>query len=149
MIEIPLFSLLLWAQALLKGKWHMWRDHLPLLVSNIILLLFFSSAKIIFIDVGGSKKKKRRSGRVTEREKERSASPLEIPIDPDEPTYCLCDQVSPLNSHFSAAIALILSCTYITCLLPSLSCALNSRAISLFCLLFKWGIHARDFKKNV
>merc|ERR1712071_20496 len=43
---------------------------------------------------GGSKKKKRRSGRVTEREKERSASPLEIPIDPDEPTYCLCDQVS-------------------------------------------------------
>lgn len=32
--------------------------------------------------------------RVNDREKERSASPQEIPIDPDEPTYCLCDQVS-------------------------------------------------------
>jgi hypothetical protein len=31
--------------------------------------------------------------RVNDREKERSASPQEIPIDPDEPTYCLCDQV--------------------------------------------------------
>lgn len=43
----------------------------------------------------GGKKKKRRSGRAAnERDKERSASPQEIPIDPDEPTYCLCDQVS-------------------------------------------------------
>lgn len=37
---------------------------------------------------------KRISRRVNDREKERSASPQEIPIDPDEPTYCLCDQVS-------------------------------------------------------
>lgn len=45
------------------------------------------------IYVGGGKKKKRRPGRGNDREKERSASPQEIPIDPDEPTYCLCDQV--------------------------------------------------------
>lgn len=44
----------------------------------------------------GSKKKKRRSGRGNDREKERSASPQEIPIDPDEPTYCLCDQVKAI-----------------------------------------------------
>lgn len=43
---------------------------------------------------GGKKKTKRRSGRVTEQKEERSASPPEVPIDPDEPTYCLCDQVS-------------------------------------------------------
>ena len=43
--------------------------------------------------VASKKKVKRRSGRVNDREKERSASPQEIPIDPDEPTYCLCDQV--------------------------------------------------------
>jgi len=42
---------------------------------------------------GGKKKTKRRSGRVTEQKEERSASPPEVPIDPDEPTYCLCDQV--------------------------------------------------------
>jgi len=54
--------------------------------------------------LGGSKKKKRRSGRVTEREKERSASPLEIPIDPDEPTYCLCDQVSLFDKQSTIEI---------------------------------------------
>ncbi|XP_071537302.1 inhibitor of growth protein 2-like isoform X2 [Panulirus ornatus] len=36
-------------------------------------------------------KKKKRKARV---EREREDSPTEIPIDPDEPTYCLCEQVS-------------------------------------------------------
>lgn len=35
-------------------------------------------------------KKKKRKAKV---EREREASPAEIPIDPDEPTYCLCEQV--------------------------------------------------------
>lgn len=37
-----------------------------------------------------SKKKKRKS----KAEKERDDSPVDQPIDPDEPTYCLCEQVS-------------------------------------------------------
>lgn len=37
-----------------------------------------------------SKKKKRKS----KAEKERDDSPIDQPIDPDEPTYCLCEQVS-------------------------------------------------------
>ncbi|KAG7259042.1 hypothetical protein CRUP_009968 [Coryphaenoides rupestris] len=36
-----------------------------------------------------SKKKKRSKGK-----SEREVSPPDLPIDPDEPTYCLCDQVS-------------------------------------------------------
>ncbi|XP_042868606.1 inhibitor of growth protein 1-like [Penaeus japonicus] len=36
-------------------------------------------------------KKKKRKAKV---EREREDSPTEIPIDPDEPTYCLCEQVS-------------------------------------------------------
>ncbi|XP_024265463.1 inhibitor of growth protein 1 isoform X2 [Oncorhynchus tshawytscha] len=36
-----------------------------------------------------SKKKKRSKGK-----SEREVSPLDLPIDPDEPTYCLCEQVS-------------------------------------------------------
>ncbi|XP_066937739.1 inhibitor of growth protein 1-like isoform X2 [Macrobrachium rosenbergii] len=36
-------------------------------------------------------KKKKRKARA---EREREDSPTEIPIDPDEPTYCLCEQVS-------------------------------------------------------
>lgn len=36
-----------------------------------------------------SKKKKRSKGK-----SERDVSPPELPIDPDEPTYCLCEQVS-------------------------------------------------------
>jgi inhibitor-of-growth protein 1 len=39
---------------------------------------------------GGPKKKKKR--KVVK--KERESSPTEIPIDPNEPTYCLCNQVS-------------------------------------------------------
>ncbi len=35
------------------------------------------------------KKKKKRN-----KKKEKEQSPLDPPIDPDEPTYCLCDQVS-------------------------------------------------------
>lgn len=35
-------------------------------------------------------KKKKRKAKV---EREREDSPTEIPIDPDEPTYCLCEQV--------------------------------------------------------
>lgn len=58
-------------------------------------------SKYQFFFTAGSKKKKRRSGR----EKERSASPQEIPIDPDEPTYCLCDQVS----YF---LARVIVCSY-------------------------------------
>lgn len=38
-----------------------------------------------------SKKKKRRTKAT---EKERDDSPLDPPIDPDEPTYCLCQQIS-------------------------------------------------------
>ena len=36
-----------------------------------------------------SKKKKRSKGK-----SEREVSPPDLPIDPDEPTYCLCEQVS-------------------------------------------------------
>ncbi|KAA0199005.1 hypothetical protein HAZT_HAZT002227 [Hyalella azteca] len=36
-------------------------------------------------------KKKKRKSRL---EREREDSPTELPIDPDEPTYCLCEQVS-------------------------------------------------------
>lgn len=38
-----------------------------------------------------TKKKRRAKPRV---EREREDSPTEIPIDPDEPTYCLCEQVN-------------------------------------------------------
>lgn len=41
-------------------------------------------------DKGPKKKKKRKS---TKKE-QAPTSPIEPPIDPDEPTYCLCEQVS-------------------------------------------------------
>ena len=53
---------------------------------------------------------KRISRRVNDREKERSASPQEIPIDPDEPTYCLCDQV-----RVSRDIKLVAKCKLNIC----------------------------------
>lgn len=43
---------------------------------------------------GGSGKKQKKKKRKTKAEKERDTSPIEPPIDPDEPTYCLCEQVS-------------------------------------------------------
>lgn len=41
----------------------------------------------------GSKKKKKRKNK-KEKGNDRGRSPVDPPIDPDEPTYCLCDQVS-------------------------------------------------------
>lgn len=41
-----------------------------------------------------SNKKQKKKKRKTKAEKERETSPVEPPIDPDEPTYCLCEQVS-------------------------------------------------------
>ncbi|XP_060531142.1 inhibitor of growth protein 1 isoform X2 [Cylas formicarius] len=40
------------------------------------------------------KKKKRKSRQVVQTQKEESPPPEEPAIDPDEPTYCLCDQIS-------------------------------------------------------
>ncbi|XP_064636755.1 inhibitor of growth protein 1-like [Lineus longissimus] len=39
-------------------------------------------------------KPKKKKKRKTKKEKEGGQSPTEVPIDPDEPTYCLCEQVS-------------------------------------------------------
>ncbi|XP_055539862.1 inhibitor of growth protein 3 [Wyeomyia smithii] len=43
---------------------------------------------------GSGKKKKRRTGRGQAREAREDTPPPEETIDPDEPTYCLCDQIS-------------------------------------------------------
>ncbi|XP_054719670.1 inhibitor of growth protein 1-like [Uloborus diversus] len=47
--------------------------------------------EIVVPSTSKTKKKKKRKAKV---EKEQDAPPIEPPIDPDEPTYCLCDQVS-------------------------------------------------------
>lgn len=41
-----------------------------------------------------SSKKQKKKKRKTKAEKDQTTSPIDPPIDPDEPTYCLCDQVS-------------------------------------------------------
>ncbi|XP_035267371.1 inhibitor of growth protein 1 isoform X1 [Anguilla anguilla] len=49
------------------------------------------------ISVGTPKEKKAKTSKKKKRSKakaEREASPADLPIDPNEPTYCLCDQVS-------------------------------------------------------
>ncbi|XP_058452728.1 inhibitor of growth protein 1 [Malaya genurostris] len=43
---------------------------------------------------GSGKKKKRKTGRGQAREAREDTPPPEETIDPDEPTYCLCDQIS-------------------------------------------------------
>ncbi|XP_055637898.1 inhibitor of growth protein 2 [Toxorhynchites rutilus septentrionalis] len=43
---------------------------------------------------GSGKKKKRKTGRGQARETREDTPPPEEAIDPDEPTYCLCDQIS-------------------------------------------------------
>ncbi|XP_053695113.1 inhibitor of growth protein 1 homolog [Sabethes cyaneus] len=43
---------------------------------------------------GAGKKKKRKTGRGQAREAREDTPPPEETIDPDEPTYCLCDQIS-------------------------------------------------------
>ncbi|EAT44981.1 AAEL003650-PA [Aedes aegypti] len=45
-------------------------------------------------NAGSGKKKKRKTGRGQAREAREDTPPPEETIDPDEPTYCLCDQIS-------------------------------------------------------
>ncbi|KXJ73145.1 hypothetical protein RP20_CCG016434 [Aedes albopictus] len=45
-------------------------------------------------NAGSGKKKKRKTGRGQAREAREGTPPPEETIDPDEPTYCLCDQIS-------------------------------------------------------
>ncbi|KFM81442.1 Inhibitor of growth protein 1, partial [Stegodyphus mimosarum] len=46
------------------------------------------------IPVQSSSKSKKKKKRKTKAEKEHETTSIDPPIDPDEPTYCLCDQVS-------------------------------------------------------
>lgn len=50
--------------------------------------------KKTFHDVQEQPKKKKKKRRTKNKDKEGHRSPVDLPIDPDEPTYCVCDQVS-------------------------------------------------------
>ena len=48
----------------------------------------------MFFQAANQKKASKKKKRKVRGERDRDDSPPEMPIDPDEPTYCLCEQVS-------------------------------------------------------